>query len=394
MNQIVLFSRALHAAGVPVNPANLIDLCRSMSFIDISNTADFYAAARAVLVSSQQDITLFNAVFKEFWHHSEALSNVMKDSLKEPEDKKTDGDKKKPDEPEDSEDKESGGDKKKLKRSGEAAPVEEDIGQHGDQDETLLGYSPHEALMTKDFEKMTDQEIEQTRRLVAMLVTILANYQSRRRIASTKGKELNLRKMLKQNALYAQDGMKLLYRKKQIKKIKLMLLCDVSGSMERYSRFLIQFIYAMRQQLASLEVAVFSTNMTVITDFLQHKSVEQSLRDVASHVQDWGGGTNIGNSLRQFNDRFGHEMIRTHTVVIILSDGWDRGDTALMREEIRHLHGRVKKLLWLNPLLNDVNYQPLCRGIQTALPFIDQFLPAHNLESFAQLIRHLRVAWR
>jgi len=241
---------------------------------------------------------------------------------------------------------------------------------------------------------MSDQEIEQARRLVVALIAIMANYQSRRREASQKGRELNLRKMLRQNAFYAQDEMKLLYRKKKIKKIKLMLLCDVSGSMERYSQFLIQFIYAMRQQLASLDVAVFSTRMTVISDFLHRQSVEQSLRDISANVRDWGGGTNIGGSLREFNRRFARDAIAAHTVVIILSDGWDRGDATLMREEMQQLHRRVHKLLWLNPLLGDANYQPLCRGIQTALPFIDHFLPAHNLESFAQLIRLLRTAWR
>ncbi len=376
LNQIVRFSQSLHDAGVPVNPANLIDLCRSMSFIDISRKMDFYAATRAMLVSSQQDIAVFNQIFREFWYQTDALSNVLKNRLEE------------------SEEKDSAGEKKKLKKAVEAAPVEEDRGQHGAPDDALLGYSPDEALMSKDFEHMSEQEIEQARRLIIALIAILANYRSRRRMASNKGKELNLRKMLRHNALYAQDGIELLYRKRRVKKIRLLLLCDVSGSMERYSRFLIQFIYAMRQQLASLDVAVFSTGMTVITDFLQRQSVEESLREVAAEVPDWGGGTNIGASLRQFNDRYADRMNPGHTIVIILSDGWDRGDAALMREEMQLLYNRVHQLLWLNPLLADANYQPLCKGLQTALPFIDRFLPAHNLESFAQLIRHLRTAWR
>jgi uncharacterized protein with von Willebrand factor type A (vWA) domain len=134
--------------------------------------------------------------------------------------------------------------------------------------------------------------------------------------------------------------------------------------------------------------------MTVISDFLHRQSVEQSLREISANVRDWGGGTNIGNSLREFNRRFARDAIAAHTVVIILSDGWDRGDATVMRGEMQQLHSRVHKLLWLNPLLGDADYQPLCRGIQTALPFIDHFLPAHNLESFAQLIRLLRTAWR
>ena len=376
LNQIVRFSQSLHSAGVPVNSANLIDLCRCMSFIDISNRQDFHATARATLISSQRDIAVFDQAFSQFWVQPGELDDEQQDSLEEPGAR------------------ESNEEQKIQEQRTDFAAHEAEQEQQEEPGEALPAYSPDEVLMKKDFALMPDQEIEQVRRLVVALIAIMANYQSRRREASQKGRELNLRKMLRQNAFYAQDEMKLLYRKKKIKKIKLMLLCDVSGSMERYSRFLIQFIYAMRQQLASLDVAVFSTRMTVISDFLHRQSVEQSLREISANVHDWGGGTNIGSSLREFNRRFARDAIAAHTVVIILSDGWDRGDATLMREEMQQLHRRVHKLLWLNPLLGDANYQPLCKGIQTALPFIDHFLPAHNLESFAQLIRLLRTAWR
>jgi hypothetical protein len=376
LNQIVRFSQSLHGAGVPVNPANLIDLCRCMSFIDISNRLDFHAAARTTLISSQRDIPVFDQAFSEFWFQPDEPDEELQDS------------------PEEAGDREPGAEKMIHKQRLNCAAEEEAPGQQETSEDALPAYSADEFLMKKDFALMSDQEIEQARRLVVALIAIMANYQSRRREASQKGSELNLRKMLRQNAFFAQDELRLLYRKKKIKKIKLMLLCDVSGSMERYSRFLIQFIYAMRQQLASLDVAVFSTRMTVISDYLHRQSIEQSLREISANVRDWGGGTNIGNSLREFNRRFARDAIAAHTVVIILSDGWDRGDATLMREEMQQLHRRVHKLLWLNPLLGDANYQPLCRGIQTALPFIDHFLPAHNLESFALLIRVLRTAWR
>jgi hypothetical protein len=376
LNQIVRFSQSLHSAGVPVNPANLIDLCRCMSFIDIGNRRDFHAAARATLISSQRDIAVFDQAFNEFWLHPCEPCDEPQESLEE------------------SGAREPGAEKNIQEQCLEAGAGEGEQDRKEEPEDALPAYSADEFLMKKDFALMSDQEIEQARKLVVALIAIMANYQSRRRESNRKGSELNLRKMLRQSAFFAQDEMQLLYRKKKIKKIKLMLLCDVSGSMERYSRFLIQFIYAMRQQLASLDVAVFSTRMTVISDFLHRQSVEQSLREISANVRDWGGGTNIGNSLREFNRRFARDAIAAHTVVIILSDGWDRGDATLMREEMQQLHRRVHKLLWLNPLLGDANYQPLCRGIQTALPFIDHFLPAHNLESFALLIRVLRTAWR
>jgi len=376
LNQIVLFTRSLHQAGVPVNPAGLIDLCRSLSFIDIGNRRDFYATTRIMLVSSQTDIPVFNRVFGDFWFHPRALKNIRPEELEE------------------SDEEDVPGKKKQRRQIADSTPRKEAPEPHGGPDDSVLGYSPDEALMEKDFEHMSEQEIERARRLIVGLVMLLANYKSRRRIVSKKGNELNLRKMLRHNAYYSQDGLELLYRKRRIKKIKLLLLCDVSGSMERYSRFLIQFIYALRQQLASLDVAVFSTRMTVITEYLKRQSVDQSLAEVAANVPDWGGGTDIGNSLKDFNDRFADRMNQRHTVVIILSDGWDRGDPVLLHEEMQFLHRQVHQLIWLNPLLGDKNYQPLCKGIQAALPFIDHFLPAHNLESLAQLLRHLRTAWR
>lgn len=374
LNQFVRFSRTLHEAGIPVNSSNLIDLCECMSYIDIGQRQDFYAAARATLLSNQNDIELFDLIFASFWNSPEI------DQEEPGEDSRSQSNE---DDEQDTENEET------LAVSSE----DPDESEQNDTEESELSYSKDEVLMKKDFESMDTKEIEQARRLIAELVAILANYKSRRRVVSHKGTELNLRKMLRHNALYGKDSVELMFRKQRIKKTKLMLLCDVSGSMERYSRFLIQFIYALRQQLASLELAVFSTRMTVITEQLRHKSVDDSLKRVADSVHDWAGGTNIGGCLREFNDRFAHDMNHSHTVMIILSDGWDRGDPCLMREEMQHLHRRVHKLIWLNPLLGSDNYQPLCKGIQTALPYIDHFLPAHNLESFASLVRHLRTAW-
>ena len=374
LDQLVLFSRQLHDAGVAVNSSNLIDLCNCIPLIDISKKLDFYASARSTLISNQQDIPIFDQIFTQFWS-----------VLDEPESSEEDDDSPKDIDSEEQEEKEL------IENSPQETNSED---QEQPQPEKMeLSYSPDELLMKKDFETMSKEEIEQARRLIAELVSILANYQSRRRINSRKGSEFNLRKMLRQNALYGQDGIDIMFRKRSIKKTKLLLLCDVSGSMERYSRFLIQFIYAMRQQLASLDVAVFSTSMTIITEHLRKKNIEESLQQVSENVHDWAGGTKIGESLRGFNEKFSRDMRNSHTVVIILSDGWDRGDPDLMKEEMAQLHRQVHKLLWLNPLLGNDNYQPLCKGMQTALPYIDHFLPAHNLASFADLLKHLRTVW-
>ncbi len=255
------------------------------------------------------------------------------------------------------------------------------------------GYSADEILMQKNLGQMSDEEIERARRILSELVSILATVKSRRFAPAAKGTNLDLRRMLRQNVIYGRDGVNLTYRRRKIKKLKLMLLCDVSGSMERYSNFLIQFIYALRRELPEVDVGVFATRMTVITDLLEARDVHESLRQVSRSVQDWGGGTDIGGCLREFNDHFAREMLRTKTVMVILSDGWDRGDACLMRDELEHMHRRVHKLIWLNPLLGTSGYEPLCRGIRTAMPFLDYFLPAHNLASLALLAKTLRSVW-
>ncbi len=241
---------------------------------------------------------------------------------------------------------------------------------------------------------MSDKEIEEARRVIAEIVNIIANRRSRRRFPDNSGREVDFRRTWRRNALMGRDGVELARRRKRIKKTKLMVLCDVSGSMDCYSRFLIQFIYAIKREIPDVEVGVFSTRMTVISRMLKTKSVEESLREVSDQVHDWAGGTDIGSCIREFNDVFARDMLRSKTVMIIVSDGWDRGDTGLMRQEMERLRRRVHKLMWLNPLLGSPGYQPLCLGMKTALPYLNYFMPAHNLESLVELAKTLRSVWR
>lgn len=375
LHQVLRFSRSLHEAGLAINPASLIDLGRCLDYIDIRNRADFHAAARATLVSAQADLPLFDKAFEAFWAVPDATERPVRERMDEAGEDQAD------------EQGPTGGLTLERAGIGEGQPA----GEPGDDP---LAWSAHEVLVRKNFKHMSEQELDEARRLIAGLIALLASTASRRITASRKRSELDLRRMLRRNALRAGDGIEFRYRRRRIKRTRLLLLCDVSGSMERYSRFLIQFIYALRQQLARIDVAVFSTRMTVITHLLRWRSVERSLQEVAAEVRDWGGGTDIGSSLRAFNDRFSSGMHRTHSVAIVLSDGWDRGDAARMREEMQRLHQRVRRLLWLNPLLGHADYQPLCQGMRTAMPFIDDFLPGHNLESLAGLLRHLRTIWR
>lgn len=375
LERVVRFCRALHARGVAVNPAKVIDLCRCFEFVDVGARVDFYAAARATLVSRHEDLETFDRVFLEFWSLIERrASNDLAPGPEEAE----------------------GGEDGEQPRGPERrAPGAEEGGTDERAERPLTtGWSADEVLMHKNLAHMSDEEIERARRTLAELVAVLATVRGRRFTPITRGTRLDLRRMLRRNAVFGRDGIELVYRRRKLKRLKLMLLCDVSGSMERYASFLVQFIYALRRELPDVEVAVFATRMTVISDLLASRDIARSLREVSRTVRDWGGGTDIGGSLREFNDRFAREMLRTRTVMVILSDGWDRGDPMVMREELKHMHRRVHKLIWLNPLLGSEGYEPLCRGIRTALPYMDYFLPAHNLASLAHLARTLRAIWR
>lgn len=358
---------ALRAAGLPADPAGAIDFCAGLQQIDIANALDFQAAARTTLMHRKEDLARFDEVFREYWLGQRRPRNRLADT-----------------------------DESEVQgQEAQPSPEEEPDEQSGpEKDDRQATYGTEEILRRKDLATLTDTDIEKARRLIRRFVAEFATLRSRRHRASRRGRLLDFRRMLRRSAARGSELTELQFRQRQIKKSRLMLLCDVSGSMERYSRFLLEFIYALRRELPDTEVAVFATRMTVITDLLSARTVTSSLREVARRAGDWGSGTDIGGCLRDFNDRYARDMLTSDTVVVLLSDGWDRGDAQLMRDEIAHLRRRAHKIIWLNPLLGNIDYEPLTRGMLTALPHLDQFLPAHNLESLARLAKTLRTSLR
>ena len=375
ITHIIRFGRRLHDAGIDVNPANLIDLSRSLSYIDVSNYEDFYTAAMATLIINREDMDLFTRLFREYWKNREIATE---------------------DEQPDTEEKSGNGAaqsreiRRQLQHADGDAP---DDAEEEDTEPEQTGYSSHELLSKKDIDSMNEAELEQARKIIAELIAILANRKSRRFSPAKSGRQLDFRKIFRRSMPYGEYCLRLAHKTHRLKKNKLILFCDVSGSMERYSQFLIQLICAMGSRISNIEVAVFSTRMTSITPYLNRKDIDEVVKQMSSQVHDWAGGTNIGGCLRELNEQQAHQMLSSHTIAVILSDGWDQGDADLMRSEMEQLRRRVNKILWLNPLLGNANYQPLCKGMQTALPFLDYFLPVHNLQSLAEATRLLRTLW-
>jgi len=180
------------------------------------------------------------------------------------------------------------------------------------------------------------------------------------------------------------------YREPKSKPRPLIVIADISGSMERYTRLLLHFIYGMKSALSQpVEAFVFSTRLTRITRPLQIRDLDLALKNVGQLVNDWAGGTRIGESLKTFNFQWGRRVLGRGAVVLIISDGWDRGDVAVLKREMARLKRNCHRLIWLNPLLGAPDYEPLTRGIQAALPSIDNFLPVHNLASLEDLANRL-----
>jgi uncharacterized protein len=184
---------------------------------------------------------------------------------------------------------------------------------------------------------------------------------------------------------YGGELMSLSWRRPKLKRRPVVALCDISGSMERYSRVLLEFLYILRQGLDKVEAFAFGTRLTRLTHPLRGSNVDAALDKAVASVTDWAGGTRIGESLKTFNFQWGRRVLGQGAIVVIISDGWDRGDTTVLETEMKRLQMSCQRLIWLNPLLGDPRYEPLAKGIRCALPYVDDFLPVHNLDSLERL---------
>ncbi|MCL5958419.1 MAG: VWA domain-containing protein [Chloroflexi bacterium] len=373
--QVLAFCRLLKRLDLDVTLNRVIDSFRSLEVVDVASREDFYLALRANLTSRREDIPVFDRAFDLFWRRP-------------------------PDEDEDSQCGEScsdaGGDEgsESLEQKIVELFVEEWLKEgeeNEDSDEEAIpGYSPKEVLAAKDFSAFGDDDLRQIRTLIDQLAPKIATRLSRRTKADARGHDFDPRRTLRANIKYAGDIVELPRRKRKITKSKLVLLCDVSGSMDCYSRFLIQFIYALQNQLKGVETFVFSTRLSRVTNMLRTRDIYDGLNRISTSVLDWSGGTSIGSCLHAFNDGVGKTVVSSKSVVVIVSDGWDRGDCDVLGGEMRRLRTSCHKVIWLNPLAGSPNYQPICSGMKAAMPYVDYFLPAHNLNSLMALIKVLR----
>ena len=378
LQQITDFCRLLRQMGVNVTTTNQLSWCESVQLIDIGEREAFYHTARTNLIAGEAERETFDTAFDLFWRYPRPEFQAVDMEEQTPE-------------PTSLQDLSDAADEQDIVEQWLDTEEAEDS-EEGQEDDSTA-YSAEDLLSRKDFSEFTKEDMEKAREIVTKLAAVLATKLSRRKVVGKKGKTIDFRRSWRQSLVHGGEPLELIRKQQKIKKTKILLLCDVSGSMDCYAKFLIQFIYGMQQELREVDVAVFSTHLTNITGLLRRKGLAEGLNEVANVVPDWSGGTKIGESLLEFYRQFAPSFSAYRSVVILISDGWDRGDVDVLRRSMEMIHRHAYRLIWLNPLLGSDGYQPICRGIRTALPYVDYFLPAHNLESLAQLTRILIPLW-
>jgi uncharacterized protein with von Willebrand factor type A (vWA) domain len=374
---LMAFARALKQLGIKVSLSQVLDASRSVDLVDIGERTDFRALVRANLVSQKEDFPIFDMAFDCFWRE-QTYERMPMETLD------IQGTPTESDAPEGGD--EEGG----LEEAASEAMANEDLQLENLDEFSVPTYSPQELMNRKDFSEMGVEESRAVARAIMLIATKIATQISRRKKVGRKGNTVDPRWTMRRSMKYGGEVIELVHRKKRIKKTKVVLLCDVSGSMDCYSRFLIQFMYGLQNELWGVETFVFSTSLSRITHLIRTKDIVNALEKISGSILGWSGGTNIGRSLHTFNRNFAPSIVTHRTVVVIISDGWDRGDVSLLEREMQDLKRRAKKIIWLNPLLASENYEPLCKGMQAALPYLDLFLSVHNVNSLVSLGRTLQ----
>jgi len=356
---IVTFGRVLREAGMEVGPGRIADALRGMDHVDIADQEQVFWALRTTLVARREDLETFDRAFAA-WFLRRAGGALQRRDV-DPRSLHKDA--------------------KRVRRdprgSREAAPAE------GEPDS--IGHSVHEILREKDFAAMSPEELVEARRLIADMATARPNRRSHRLRRHRRGRILDMRGLARDSLATGGDPVARRFRRRAETPRKLVVLCDVSGSMEAYSRALLLYLHAVVRSGRGVEVFAFGTRLTHLTAELKTRDPEQALARAAGRVVDWASGTRIGASLKHYNDVWGRRALTRGAVVLIASDGWERQDHELVGREMQRLHRAAYAVVWVNPVKGHPDYQPLAAGMRAALPHIDRFVPGHNLSSLEVL---------
>ncbi len=389
LHETVGFGRALRAAGLHIDIGAAVDYARALPLVDMGEREQVRAAGEAVFVRRRDDREIYDVVFDRWWRQrNRRPGDFAAPPLQRPGDEDGNAD-------------EAAGEAEPTAgdERAESAPDERGVPlpsageDEADDDSDIDGivvapdaYSRGELLRHREFDRMTPAELRDAERLVDELIPRLEQRRTRRYELHSHGRRLAPRAMFRRNLGTGGQLLTWVWRRPVKEPRSLVVLCDISGSMERHSRLLLRFIQALSAASeVRTESFVFGTRLTRVTRLLRDKDRDRALARVADAVNDWAGGTRIGESFRQFNHRWARRTLRTSGVVIVVSDGWDRGDPAIVAAETARLRRNCHRLIWLNPLAGTPGYQPLAGGMRAAFPYIDDFLPAGTVASLERL---------
>ena len=364
LDAAVAFGRVLRGLGLRVGTDRIVEFSRALEELDAGRRDDVYWSGRVTLLSRPEDLLVYDRAFEVFWERS------------------------------------GGGKPRPNLRRRSSSPVPEDSvappkktveADERGEDAVALRYSPVEILRSKDFALYSSEEFAELQRLLSDLKLSGALRRSRRLEPAPRGRH-DPRRTLRGAMRTGGEAVRHRFRKARVQPRRVVLLCDVSGSMGPYSRALLRFLHAGVISGARLEAFSMGTRLTRITKELGTRDPDQALRQTASAVPDLSGGTRLGDVVKDFVDRWGQRGMARGAVVVVLSDGWDRGDVSILGEQMGRIHRLAYKVIWVNPLKAAPSYQPLAGGMAAALPHVDVFLSGHNFESLEALAQAIATA--
>lgn len=357
---VVLLCRFLRKKGYPLSAMEEADALQSLTFLPIHKEIYFKNALKALLTKNQYQQQKFDEFYSEFWHQ---LSKARDSKVKEKEEQK---------------DKQS----EAQKKDAQFESLKNWLNLNAADDEKpIASYSDIEILARKNFFDLSQEEMQLMMRLLKKAARKIAHQKSRLKKSSKQKKSVDLKKTIRANMRRGGDLTEIRFSEKKEKKLKLVLLCDVSRSMELYSRFFVHLIYAFQNAYDKIETFVFSTALHRVGEILDNHEFDKAFEIISDRVPQWSGGTTIGSCLNDFAQDYGYGMLDKKTIVLIMSDGWDTGKPELMKRAMQAIYKKSKKVIWLNPLAGSSDFSPEALGLKTALPYIDVLTSAHSLES-------------
>lgn len=359
------FARYLRQEGLGTGIQEVLDVLEAASLLGVPSEQNIKYATRTLFCNSKQDNDRFDLLFDNFWKgDSRRFRTRMSVSSR-------------------------------LKKEHHLSSLiwlgaQAQSGLLTDQQsKEVSGAAAEERLRSTDFSKLSAVESEELEKLARKLWQEINRRLSRRLRDTRKAGKINFRRTIRRNISAGGNMWNLAFKNKKIRKPRLVVFLDVSGSMDKYSFYLLRFIYAIKQNFGQLEAFLFSTRLDYISDVLRRGQMSVTLEELSDRVQGWSSGTTIGSCLKEFNRKYAKYILSRQSTVLIMSDGLDTGETVTLSTELELIAQRARKLIWLNPLKGMKDYQPLAKGMQAALPMIDVFSSAHNLESLLELEKHM-----